>query len=138
MNTYFFNKKNLFKSLFVLGMFVCTSVSAQQTAKFIHDGREINLPPGAKFNSKRFKYIDYSEKLGAPGKEKIKKNFMSDFSKEDINNFKTKYQKDYKYYQEALAYFNKLSDRVNKIFTVDELWYIYVYDQELKNKLLYF
>jgi len=38
----------------------------------------------------------------------------------------------------ALAYFDKLSDKVNRAFTVKELWYVYMYDQELKNNLLYF
>ena len=68
----------------------------------------------------------------------LQKNFMAEFSKEDIQKFETIYKEDYAYYQEAVAYFNKLSDRVNKALTVKQLWYIYMYDQELKNKLLYF
>ena len=116
-----------------------TSLSfAQQKGKFTYQGKEINLPPGAIFRPGLFKYIDHSEKLSAVGNHATKKDFMAKFSEVDMYNFKTKYQEDYAYYQEALAYFEKLSDRVNKAYTVKELWYIYIYDQELKNKLLYF
>ncbi|PHS05525.1 MAG: hypothetical protein COA88_12125 [Kordia sp.] len=122
----------------IFTLFVCATATAQQTGKFTYQGKEVNLPPDAVFRSRNFKFIDYSEKLSTVATESLTKDFMSDFSKEDIHNFKTKYQDEYAYYQEALAYFVKLSDRVNKSLTVKELWYIYIYDQELKNKLLYF
>jgi len=119
-------------------LFVCTATFAQQTGKFTYKGKEVNLPPDAIFRPKFFKFIDYSEKLNTVTNQSLDKNFMSDFSKEDIHNFKTKYQDEYVYYQEALTYFNKLSDKVNRALTVKELWYVYMYDQELKNNLLYF
>ena len=123
-------------AIFIL--FASVTATAQQTGKFTYEGKEINLPPDAVFRSRNFKYIDYSEKLSTVTTESLKKDFMSNFSKEDIHNFKTKYQGEYAYYQEALAYFDKLSDRVKKALSTKELWYIYIYDQELKNKLLYF
>jgi len=119
-------------------LFVCTVTFAQQTGKFTYEGKEYNLPPDSIFRPKNFKFIDHSEKLSTVTNQSLDKNFMSDFSKEDIHNFKTKYQDEYAYYQTAIAYFDKLSDRVKKSFTAKELWYIYIYDQELKNKLLYF
>jgi len=119
-------------------LFVCTATFAQQTGKFTYEGKEINLPPDAVFSPNSFKFQDYSSKLGTVTNQSLKKDFMSDFSKEDIHNFKTKYQKEFSYYQEALAYFAKLSDRVNRALSTKELWYIYIYDQELKNNLLYF
>jgi len=122
----------------IFTLFVCATATAQQTGKFIYEGKEFNLPPGAKFRPNNFKFIDYSEKLNRTTNQPIKKDFMYSFSKEDIHIMKTKYQTDYLYYQKALAYFDKLSEKVNRIYTVKELWYIYVYDQELKNKLLYF
>jgi hypothetical protein len=36
----------------------------------------------------------------------------------------------------AVRYFGTLSDRVKKIFTIEELWHIYKFDQALKEKLL--
>jgi len=122
----------------IFTLFVCATATAQQTGKFTFQGKEINLPPDAVFSPNSFKFQDYSSKLGTVTNQSLKKDFMADFSKEDIHNFKTKYQDEYAYYQEALIYFDKLSDRVNKALTVKELWYIYIYDQELKNNLLYF
>ena len=122
----------------IFTLFVCATATAQQTGKFSYQGKEVNLPPDAVFRPKFFKFIDYSEKLNTVTNKSLNKNFMSNFSKEDIHNFKTIYQDEYAYYQEALTYFNKLSDKVNKALSTKELWYIYVYDQELKNKLLYF
>jgi len=119
-------------------LFVCTATFAQQTGKFTYEGKEFNLPPGAVFRPAYFKFHDHSGKLSKVSNRPLKKDFMDKFSKEDIHNFKTKYQGEYAYYQEALAYFDKLSDKVNKALTVKELWYIYIYDQELKNNLLYF
>jgi len=122
----------------IFTLFVCATATAQQTGKFIHEGKEFNLPPDAVFRPRNFKFIDYSEKLNTVTSQSLDKDFMSDFSKEDIHNFKTKYQDEYAYYQEAQAYFDKLSDRVNKALSTKELWYVYIYDQKLKNKLLYF
>ena len=42
-------------------VFFVTSSFAQQKGKFTYQGKHINLPPGAKFIPKQFKYIDYSE-----------------------------------------------------------------------------
>jgi len=122
----------------IFTLFVCATATAQQTGKFTYQGKEINLPPDAVFRPKFFKFIDHSEKLNSVGNQSLNKDFMAEFSEVDIHKFETIYQDDYVYYQEAVAYFNKLSNRVNKSFTVKELWYIYMFDQELKNKLLYF
>ncbi len=122
----------------IFTLFVCATATAQQTGKFTYQGKEINLPPDAVFRPSYFKFQDHSEKLNTVTNQSLDKNFMSDFSKVDIQNFKTIYKGEYAYYQEALVYFDKLSDKVNKAFSTKELWYIYIYDQELKNKLLYF
>lgn len=122
----------------IFTLFVCATATAQQTGKFTYQGKEVNLPPDAVFRPKFFKFIDYSEKLTTVSNQSLNKNFMAEFSDEDIHKFETIYQDDYLYYQEAVAFFNKLSDRVNRALTVKQLWYIYMYDQELKNKLLYF
>ncbi|NQY31235.1 MAG: hypothetical protein HRT69_17435 [Flavobacteriaceae bacterium] len=122
----------------IFTLFVCATAAAQQTGKFTYQGKEVNLPPDAVFRPKFFKFIDYSEKLNTVNNQSVNKNFMAEFSEEDIQKFETIYQEDYTYYQEAVTYFNKLSDKVNRALTVKQLWYIYMYDQELKNKLLYF
>ena len=125
-------------SVLLAFLFCSVTFGQTQTGKFTHEGRQFNLPPGAKFYPKKFKFIDYSVKFAKEANEPLKKNFMEEFSQEDMENFKTIYQEDYLYYQEALRYFEKLSDRVMRTYTVNELWYIYIYDQALKTNLLHF
>jgi len=122
----------------IFTLFVSATTIAQQTGKFTYQGREVNLPPDAVFRPSHFKFIDYSDLLHRVTNQAVNKDFMAEFSEEDIHNFKTIYQDDYAYYQEAVAYFDKLSDKVNKALSKKQLWYIYMYDQELKSKLLYF
>ena len=104
--------------------------------KKINSNHDFNLPPGAVFHVKSYVEIDYREKLQfSEYKEPVEKNYLDEFSNSEIEEMKTKYIKDYKYYETALIYFNSLSNKVKKTFTVDELWYIYKFDQGLKKTL---
>ena len=97
---------------------------------------DFNLPPGAKIMAKKFEYVDYSYKLNsAYSNESVNKNYLFKFTDEEFNNLKNKNNQAYLYYQNANSYFISLSDKVKKAFTVEELWYIYIYDTNLKNKL---
>jgi hypothetical protein len=96
-----------------------------------------NFPPtGIKSSVNKYKYIDYSFKLNqAKGNEPIEKRWIYKFSDSDFKKLKNSNQKLYDYYSTASNYFQNLSDKVKSIYTLEELWYIYMYDQPLKNKL---
>lgn len=129
----YFSKKSsqMFSFIFML-LFYATMLGQQK----LNSSDKFNLPPGAVFNPKTYSQIDYSEKLySSNNKESLNKNYLHEFSPKEIEEMKVKYPKDYVYYNDALNYFNSLSDKVKKTFTVDELWYIYIFDQKLKNTL---
>ncbi|MCE3279506.1 MAG: Protein of unknown function precursor [Bacteroidetes bacterium] len=124
-------KFNLPFSLFLMLTFSCsTSVFSQE--------KTVNLPPGAVINIKSYVSIDYSYKLvEIPSSEPlnyIQGDFLKEISK-DLADMKVNAPESYKYYTIAQAYYNGLSNKVKTTFTIDELWYIYYYDQKLKNQL---
>jgi hypothetical protein len=57
-------------------------------------------------------------------------------SKEQLEALKQIDSVNYEYYTKANIYFESLSKKIRELYTVNELWYIYVFDQNLKNKLL--
>ena len=93
-----------------------------------------NLPSGVVFSKKfittlngppnKQDYNDYELRVG----KKISKEQLESLKEIDVVN--------YKYYTTANAYFDSLSKKIKEMYTVNELWYIYVFDQNLKNKLL--
>lgn len=99
-----------------------------------------NLPPGFVFGKKFITTLDLSYKLVSA----INKNSYQDsdlrvgkrLSIDQLESFKLIDKENYEYYTTANAYFNSLSKKINLLYTVNELWYIYVFDQNLKNKLL--
>lgn len=101
-------------------------------------GQQFNLPPGAIVKGD-VKVIDYSYKLENIEKYEnfaYKTDYLYEFSSEEIQEMKTQSPAVYDYYMVAVRYFGTLSERVKKIFTIDELWHIYKFDQALKEKLL--
>lgn len=97
---------------------------------------DFNLPPGVVFHEKTFKKIDYSYKLDNDLKNSNEAtNFLKKFNEEEKDKI-FKGNDDYSsYYKNALEYFNSLSKNVKLIYNEEELWYIYMFDQKLKNKL---
>jgi hypothetical protein len=118
-------------SLLIFIMTLVTIVAHSQ------DITKFNLPPGAGFAPKLFQEIDYSYKLSDETlNEPIERNYLLKFSETQLEEIKSKDLVTYNYYNTANNYFNNLSKSVKRKFTVKELWYIYIYDQKLKNKLL--
>jgi hypothetical protein len=97
-------------------------------------GSQFNLPPGAKFSIKQYKKIDYSYKLNQNLNLVVENNYLK-FNDQELASLKSKDLKAFNYYSDAKDYFNCLSNKVKKSFTVNELWYIYIYDQDLKKQL---
>lgn len=110
-------------------LFVSVAISQNKMPK-----DQFNLPPDAAFAPKLFQEIDYSYKLDQNLNLPINKKFLK-FSEEELIVLKKKNKKTFNYYLQAKDYFNCLSDKVKKSYTVNELWYIYMYDRDLKNNL---
>ncbi len=127
------NKQNLF-CLLLLFFFAINNLSFSQKNNF-NSEKDFNLPPGAKL-SKTFEGVkNYSYKLNASYNEPINKDYLFKFTQQEFETLKHKNRAQYDYYVKAESYFKRLSNRVKKTFTVQELWYIYMYDKELKTKL---
>ena len=104
---------------------------------YSQDVTKFNLPPGTGFAPKIFQEIDYSYKLNDESlNEPIEKKYLFKFSEIKLEEIKSIDPNAYNYYNTANNYFNSLSKSVKRKFTVKELWYIYMYDLKLKNKLL--
>ena len=99
-----------------------------------------NLPPGVVFSKKFITTLDLSYKLnGSPNKQDYNDSELrvgKKISKEQLESLKEIDVVNYKYYTTANAYFDSLSKKIKEMYTVNELWYIYVFDQNLKNKLI--
>ena len=120
------------KPTFLTFMIVLISLQS-----YSQDIKDFNLPPGAAFAPKLYQEIDYSFKLNDESlNEPIERNYLLKFSETQLEEIKNKDLTTYNYYNTANNYFNNLSKSVKRKFTVKELWYIYIYDQKLKNKLL--
>ncbi len=99
-----------------------------------------NIPPGLVFGKKFITSLDLSYKLtGGVAKmsyDDSELKFGKVFLNNDLESIKEIDPVNYNYYTTANAYFNSLSEKAKHIYTKNELWYIYVFDQKLKTKLL--
>ena len=135
-------KKLLITSVFTIlcGLFCCCSYGQNIEKDLNNSSNNFNLPPGVVFSKKFVTTLDLSYKLnGQENRQtyndadlKVGKNL----SKEQLESLKEIDVVNYKYYTTANAYFDNLSNKIKAIYTINELWYIYVFDQNLKNKLL--
>lgn len=97
-----------------------------------------NLPPGCVLKQK-VNFFDLSHKLeGTSSSQNYTQSdllIMKDIPLNEIENYKNIDIEYYNYYKNGISFFEGLSNKVKNIYTMDELWYIYVFDQNLKNKL---
>lgn len=99
-----------------------------------------NIPPGFVFTMKFDTTLDLSYKLN--GNANLKSYNDSEIrvgkilSPEQLESLKGIDIANYEYYSSANLYFDTLSEKVKELYTKNELWYIYVFDQNLKNKLI--
>jgi len=99
----------------------------------------LNLPPGYKLHPKK-KIIDLSYKLDFNSNDghnhtESDLKFLKKISDADLNLMKTSNPDYYNYIQNGTNYIGSLSTKVKEMYTNDELWYIYAFDQNLKNRL---
>ena len=120
--------------LFIIAFFCLNIVKAQESKT-----SNYNLPPGCVLKQK-VKLYDLSHKL--EGKVSalnfsdsdllVVKNIPSN----QLEEFKNTDPEYYNYYIKGLSFFDSLSNKVKQTYNSTELWYIYVFDQDLKNRLL--
>lgn len=98
-----------------------------------------NLPPGIVFGKKFITTIDLSYKLNGGvanvSYQDSELKFGKVFLNNDLETIKETDPVNYNYYTTANNYFNSLSQKVKSLYTKNELFYVYVFDQKLKNQL---
>lgn len=124
--------KRIFSLVLILLAFMSSFSQNSDVGKY-------NLPPGFVLSPKRTVF-DLSFKID---KTKPYVNYSStdlkvlkNLSSEQVEEYKDKLGDYYFYYKEGIAYINTLSNKVKNIYTIEEIWYIYIFDQKLKDKLL--
>jgi len=128
---YFFMLITFFNACIVLGQ-------NENNKKNVKSEMSYNLPPGAVLKHKMTP-IDLSYKLKGGTSAEVHSEadlaVLKNFSQEELENLKNTDIEYHNYYIKGLSFFRGLSDKVRRIYSEKELWYIYVFDQELKNKL---
>lgn len=123
--------KSFFSSSLCLFLLFGTASYAYSQSQ--HELSNYNLPPGYRLNPKQ-EIHDLSQKLDGNFLE-IKEpelKVLQQITKEELKDTSPEYQQ---YIKVGEALINSLSDKVKKIYTEDELWYIYAFDKELINRL---
>ncbi len=125
----------------ILGVMFCGHSYGQNTERASNNSSSnYNLPPGVVFSKKFITTLDLSYKLnGISNSQSYNDNDLrvgKNLSNDQLESLKEIDQVNYKYYTTANNYFESLSKKIKEMYTKNELWYIYVFDQNLKNKLL--
>jgi hypothetical protein len=124
--------------------FICVLFALQVQISFSQEltqknDRQLNLPPGLTLYHKTNVNIDYSYKLNeTPDFNRVDKtvrDFKQTLDDKEYETLEKSSPDVYTYYKEINRYFNSLSPKVKALYTADEIWYIYMFDQELKEKL---
>jgi hypothetical protein len=119
------------KSLLILIALFFSFSSYSQDQKY-------NIPPGSVIRKKGVEQIDYSWKLKNISQDKAffkDSNYLVRFTLEELNEMEKNSIDKYNYYKTADNYFKALSPKVKSLFSIDELWYIYMFDETLKEKI---
>lgn len=126
--------------LFALVFIFFSDVALAQSNLKKENHEKFNLPPGSRLHPKA-KIYDLSFKLDKGTTENVSYlqsdlKFLKELSEIEIENQKNENPEYYAYYQAGKNYINALSSKIKHIYTETELWYIYAFDQDLKNKLI--
>lgn len=126
--------KSLFSRLFC--MLFLVGIANLNYAQTNNRNGNYNLPPGYYLNPNQ-QIFDLSFKLDGLVLEKeipaSQLQVLKEISDEQLSETSLEYQQ---YVQAGRDFINSLSDNVKSIYREVELWYIYVFDGELKNKLI--
>ncbi len=98
-----------------------------------------NLPITEMSQIEKGANIDYSKKLidlnSVTPINANEVNFLKEYTEADLQEIKTIDINKYDFIQNADSYFHSLSPKVIGLYSIEELWNIYVYDQKLKKQL---
>jgi len=135
-------KKLLITTVFTIlcVLFCCDSYGQKAEKSSNNSFSSYNIPPGVVFSKKFVTTLDLSYKLnGGVNKQHYNDSELrvgKNLTNEQLESLKEIDKVNYEYYTIANTYFDSLSKRIKEMYTKNELWYIYVFDQNLKNKLL--
>jgi hypothetical protein len=130
-------KKVVFMTFLIY--FCCFNIVAQNETEGV---RDFNLPPGTIMKLKTSQdIIDYSYKLAdietVNNVIKSTDDFLASVvPDEDLMEMKAVAVDSYEYYIKAQMFYTNLSNKVKAVFSIDELWYIYMYDVPLTQRLI--
>ncbi|MGB6084718.1 hypothetical protein [Moheibacter sp.] len=96
--------------------------------------KSYNLPPGYYLDTQKH-IFDLSHKLEGNYDYEVsvdKLKFLKEVSSEELNQTSPEYQQ---YIKEMNEFVNGLSRKIRDIYSLPELWYVYAFDQELKQRL---
>ena len=101
------------KHVYFILLLISSSFGFSQTR--LNEEISINLPPGSAMPIK-FEFIDYSYKLDNVSSSKLnsleEKNFLEEFSEQDLIEMKLNSIEKYQYYMKANLYYNNLSKNI--------------------------
>lgn len=123
--------KTAFRQFLLGSLFLSGSFCFSQSSNYL-------IPPGASISPKTDLNKDYSTRLGEmvnPTGEQLIVNFLQDFSSNELKEMEIEAPAKFNYYNSASLALTSLSDKVKYNFTIDELWYIYMFDQRLFDQL---
>ncbi len=132
-------KKMLVLLVAISSLFVS---QAQKTIDYSNSTQEfntsqLNLPPNLALSKKLDVNADYWEKLSLIPNEAPSNSSFEPFLKDvDVDEAQNDYPELYNYYMEAQEFHDSLSNKVKVTFTHEELWRIYMFNQELKQELI--
>lgn len=103
---------------------------------------EFDIPPGAVVSKKIDLDKDFSGKLNelkyqnyANDSLKVNAKFIKDLTAKDWKNLEEKNPDEFEYYQRALSFYENLNPKVKHVFNTEELWFIYMFRQDIKEKI---
>ena len=121
--------KLFYKTAIIFVFSLIAQFSSAQNADY-------NLPPGYGLIPNKA-IFDLSYKLDGKVLDKeipqTELEFLKEIDDSELHLTSPEYQQ---YIQEGKTFINSLSEKVKSMYTNNELWYIYAFDQKLKNRLV--
>lgn len=131
--------------LYIYAILITVAITYFPKDLTAQDTTQYNLPPKYCIPNKMdVNSYDFSEKMNEIEYKSMSDSEMNNNAKfikegltdEDWDRLKKYNPEEYKYYREALTFYEELSPKVKTILTTKELWDIYMFKSDLKEKLL--
>ena len=122
--------------LLIFFMSLCLVHSYGQSLK---SSNQFRLPPDVKLKNKITKIVNLSYKIDKgeipSDYENIKNSYDKRFDLENIEKYKSNAEM-YAYLKQASSFFERIPSKYRELYNDMELWYIYIYDDKLANRLI--